>query len=208
MFGASLCINGKKHDAQSFNDPCIKAIFTEEGDGYLYRRFALSNESENKSGRFTDPYVLDAVIECKNKAFVHSITGDNFTKESFSFNDKDLGIKEEFIMIPSDGRSSDTTAFPFFDITVDNKTYVLGIGWTGMWKCEIKRSENNVNITVGLAHADFCILPGETLNLPSVCIVEGKENESAADVRRRFRRVMLKHFNGLPKNRSQLPKAA
>ena len=206
-FGASLCIDGKKQNAFNFENQSVTAMLTEEGDGYLYRNFLLSNQSENKSGRITNPYTLDVDIKCNKSVYIHSVKGDNFTKKSYEFNDATLEAGDSFLMIPSDGRSSDTAAFPFFDVTIDGKTYVFGIGWTGMWKCEIMRTSDSVNITVGLANADFYILPGESLNLPSVCIVEGNEGECSGDVRRRFRRVMLEHFNGMPKGYKQLPKA-
>ncbi len=207
IYGSSLCIDGEKKDAFSLNDIGVQAEIVQNGDNYIYRKLVLKNTSDRKSGRVTQPLTLDCVIDCSDKALVHSLRGDNCSKESFNPVNTTLSVGESFVMIPADGRSSDTDAFPFFDVTVDDRTFVFGIGWTGMWKCEIKREQNFVNVKIGIANADFCILPGEKLSLASVCVVEGEKDEKAGDVRRKFRRVMLKHFNGNPYKDNKLPKA-
>jgi alpha-galactosidase len=133
--------------------------------------------------------------------FLHTLRGDDNSKESFFPIDRSIAVGETVILSPSGGRSSSTTAFPFMDFTTDGKVFLLAIGWSGKWKCRIERNKNTVHITVGLAHANFFLYPNESIDLPSVFLLEGNEEESAAAVRRRFRRILLKDMNPLPKDK-------
>ncbi|MBE6665511.1 MAG: hypothetical protein E7603_04705 [Ruminococcaceae bacterium] len=201
QFSASLRINGIYSEVNKLQNSDIKVMLTETNGEYLYRRMTLSNTGLKNSPQITEPYTLDAILPCKTDLFLHTLRGDDNSKESFLPIERNIAIGETAVLTPSGGRSSSTTAFPFMDLTADGKTFLLAIGWTGKWKCRIERSENTVHITVGLAHANFFLYPNESVDLPSVFLLEGKEGETAASVRRRFRRILLKDMNPLPKNK-------
>ena len=206
QFSASLRINGVYYEVNQLQNSDIKALLTETNGEYLYRRMTLTNTAMENSRQITKPYTLDAILPCKDDLLLHTLRGDDNSKESFLPVDRSIAIGETVILTPSGGRSSSTTAFPFMDFTADGKTILLAIGWSGKWKCRIERNENVVHITVGLAHANFFLYPNESIELPSVFLLEGNEGESAASVRRRFRRILLRNMNPLPKNK-KLPVA-
>ena len=206
QFSAGLCINGVYSEAQQIQNSDIKATLTEMNGEYLYRRMTLTNTGTTNSEQITEPRTLDAILPCKNELLFHTLHGDDNSKESFMPVDKSIAIGESVVLTPSGGRSSSTTAFPFMDFTIDGKVLLLAIGWSGKWKCIIARNEESVHITVGLAYADFFLYPNESVELPSVFLLEGKEEESAPDVRRRFRKLLLTDMNPLPKGK-KLPVA-
>ena len=205
IFNASIYVDEKKYFVEDLKDMRISATVTDVGKEYIYRRFQLTNNSTENSGQIT--YTLDAILPCKNQAWLHTLKGDDWSRDSFFSIDKELSIGERYVMKPDGGRPAYKTAFPFFDLTLDGKTYLFAVGWTGQWKCEIFRGVDGIGIVVGLEYADFYLKSGETLNLPSICIMESKQNEKAADVRRRFRRMLMTDMNPLPKGTKGLPLA-
>ncbi|MBQ3489409.1 MAG: alpha-galactosidase [Clostridia bacterium] len=203
-FPASLRINGIYSEVSQLKNPSIQVILTETNGEYLYRRMTLTNIGNTNSKKITDPLTLDVRIPCKETLLLHTLRGDDNSKESFFPVDKRVSVGENIVLTPSGGRSSSTTAFPFIDFTIDGKVVLLAIGWSGKWKCTVNRDETTVHITVGLAHAAFFLYPEESVELPSIFLLEGVEGEPASSVRRRFRRILLKDMNPLP-NRKKLP---
>ena len=201
QFSAGLCIDGAYFDTDRLLDSDVKAVLTETGGEYLYRRMTLTNIGTVNSKQITEPHTLNANLPCEKELLFHTLKGDDNSKDSFMPVDKSISIGEKIILTPSGGRSSSTTAFPFMDFTIDGKVLLLAIGWTGKWKCVIERNENAVHITIGLAYADFFLYPNESVELPSVFLLEGKEGESADSVRRRCRKILLTDMNPLEKGK-------
>ena len=183
----------------------ITARVTDCGEGYLYRRLELSNNCDTDSEQITEPYTLDVFFDCKSEAKFHSLRGDDCSDKSFLPREHLLAVGEVLTLQPTGGRSSDTTAFPFFDICLDGKPYLIAVGWSGQWKCVIERGECAVHIRVGLVNADFYIKPHESLLLPSVCLVKGTPGEDSAAVRRRFRRMLMTDMRPLPYDMAHTP---
>lgn len=47
-------------------------------------------------------------------------------------------------MTPMSGRSSNNTAFPFFNVsTPGNQGVLAAVGWTGKWYADISQANNN-----------------------------------------------------------------
>ena len=201
QFSASLRINETYYETHRLQNSDIKVVLTETNGEYLYRQMSLTNTGTKNSKQITEPYTLDTTLPCKKHLLLHTLRGDDNSKESFLPIDKTISIGESVVLSPSGGRSSSTTAFPFMDFTIDGTTFLLAIGWSGKWKCSIERRENAVHITVGLAHANFFLYPNESVTLPSVCVLEGKDGENAVSVRQRFRQILLKDMNPLPKGK-------
>jgi len=204
-FSSTIRIGGAQLDAAALAHPALRVTLPETGSGYTYRRMTLENPSGEDSPQITEPYVLDARIPCASAAHLHTLRGDDCSKESFLPIDRDLAVGEVYEMKPTGGRSSNTTAFPYFDLTIDGKPYLFAVGWTGQWKCDIVREAAAVHLTVGHEYADFYLKPGEVLTLPSVLFMEGVPGEDAAALRRRFRRVMADDLSPLPEGMAHLP---
>lgn len=202
---ASLKIGGEYFNVDSIYNSKIQVKLTESGEGYIYRRMELCNKGTENSPQITEPYTLDHTFECKDTVYLHTLRGDDCTANSFLPIDRTIEIGETITFTPTGGRPSNATAFPYFDFTLDGKTFLFAVGWAGQWKGIISRSESGVNVKIGIENADFYIKPQEKLNMPSVCVMEGYENEDAAAVRRRFRRLLLTDMNPLPKGMDNLP---
>lgn len=203
IFQASIRVDGQRYDARQCTCPVVSLTETERP--YLYRQMTLHNPTAQNTLPITEPYTLDAALPCTDTALLHTLRGDNCSAESFLPIDHALAVEEVYTMCPSGGRSSNTTAFPFFDLTLDGKPYLFAIGWSGQWQCVLHRQKDAVTITVGLARANFYMLPGETLRLPSVLVMEGMAGEDAPALRRRFRQLLATDFSPLPAGMSYLP---
>lgn len=192
----SITVDGQKHILTPPQAPSsIDGILLEPkqtGCGYLYRTLSLTNAADTPSKRITEPYTLDFTAEASGSLILHTLRGDDCSQNSFMPVDIDIKAGEKVVLAPSGGRSSNTTAFPFFDLTFDGKTMLIAVGWTGQWKCTIERDGACFNIKVGLEHADFYLLPNERVILPSVFVIEGAD---AAELRRKFRSIILDDFN-------------
>lgn len=121
-----------------------------------------------------------------------SFKGDSCGAESFNPLETALTDGEKLHVEPKDGRSSNTTGFPFFDIDCGGRAYAFGIGWSGQWMQEISAFGGRVRVEIGLADADFYLKPGESVRGPGFLMVEGTDS---ADARRAFRQVMLDEFS-------------
>ena len=62
----------------------------------------------------------------------------------------ELGAGDSIRMAPENGRSSDRTAFPFFNLESPDKKVVVGIGWTGGWYATLSRSGKAATLNSGM----------------------------------------------------------
>jgi alpha-galactosidase len=103
---------------------------------------------------------------------------------------------------PSAGRSSDTTAFPFFNIAGQGQGVMAAIGWSGKWKAAVKRTGvRAAELTAGLDKTHFKLHPGEEVRSPSIALLFWKGADRLAG-HNLFRRFILAHhtplINGRP----------
>jgi alpha-galactosidase len=103
---------------------------------------------------------------------------------------------------PSAGRSSDTTALPFFNIAGQGQGVMAAIGWSGKWQAVVKRTgPRAVELRAGMAKTHFKLRPGEEVRSPSVALLFWKGQDRLAG-HNLFRRFILAHhtplINGKP----------
>ena len=202
---SSIKLDGKLIYANEFKADGVTLISTQEEKDYIYKKTEIVNNSSKNSLQITETNVLDHTFDCKSTAFLHTLRGDDCSQSSFLPIDREIAVGEEIVFIPTGGRPSNATAFPYFDITLDGKSYLFAVGWSGQWKAIISRCENGVNVKIGLDQIDYYMEPGENFLLPSFCLVEGEPQEDAAALRRRFRRLLTTAFNPLPDGMTNLP---
>ena len=202
---ASLKIDGKYYTISALENSKIKMNITDSGNGYIYRKTELYNSDGKNSPEITEIYTLDHTFKCENTAYFYSLRGDDDTKNSFLPIEKTIEKGEEFVLAPIGGRPSNTTAFPYFDLTLDGKPILFAVGWAGQWKAIIKRTTDGVNVKIGMENADFYMLAGAKLNLPSCCVMTGECGEDAPALRRRFRKMLATDMNPLPDGVEHLP---
>ena len=101
---------------------------------------------------------------------------------------------EPLKMSPKNGRPSDISAYPFFNIiTPDKRGAVVGIGWTGTWFADIALVEKQgVNLASGMKTMDLHLYPNESIRTPLVAMLfwEGDDYMTGNNL---FRRFILSH---------------
>lgn len=142
------------------------------------------NQGDHNTGRISMAKTLDMVIEKDRTSPVlfHSLLGDSCGAQSFL--PLDFPLTEEYHMEPFGGRSSNTSAFPFFDLTSGERSWLLAVGWTGQWCADLSADEQQIQVQIGMCDCDFYLEPGESVRLPSVLLLAGDE---PAALRRSFR---------------------
>jgi alpha-galactosidase len=99
---------------------------------------------------------------------------------------------------PSAGRSSDTTALPFFNIAGAGRGVVAAIGWSGRWSARVTRpGPRAVGLEAGMARTHFRLHPGEEVRTPSIALLfwKGDDRMSGHNL---FRRFLLAHHTPRP----------
>lgn len=92
----------------------------------------------------------------------------------------------------SGGRSSEERA-PFFNVYKDGEGYILALGWTGQWKCQISRANDSVTFRSKIEDTFFRLMPGEKLRTSSVVIMPYQGD--VADSHNKWRRLVKENFS-------------
>ncbi len=99
---------------------------------------------------------------------------------------------------PSGGRSSDTTALPFFNLAWARRGVVAAIGWSGKWVATARREgSGSLALEAGMDRTHFRLRPGEEVRTPSVALLFWKGDDRLAG-HNLFRRFVLAHHTPRP----------
>lgn len=102
---------------------------------------------------------------------------------------------------PSGGRSSDTTALPFFNIASAGRGIMAAVGWSGKWVATVKRREpRSITLEAGMEKTHFRLHPGEEVRTPSVALLFWKGDDRLAG-HNLFRRFVLARHTPRPQGR-------
>jgi alpha-galactosidase len=121
---------------------------------------------------------------------LHHSRGSDASRSDFApMNDK-IPVGEHIYMTPSCGRSSDTSAFPFFNIETPNKQgIVVAVGWTGKWYADVARSKNTAfTLESGMERMALTLYPHEEIRTPRICFLYWKGDDRMTG-HNQFRRV-------------------
>jgi alpha-galactosidase len=158
----------------------------------------LSNTSSKNSQVIEKVLVADKsfIFESGNTFTLHYARGSNAMRSDFQPLDRVMRIDEHVYMTPSGGRSSDNTAFPFFNIeSSSNAGIVVSIGWTGKWFADVTQpDEKSVLLKSGMEGIHLALYPGEEIRTPRVCLLfwEGANRMTGHN---QFRQFILKHHS-------------
>jgi alpha-galactosidase len=132
----------------------------------------------------------------KGKFILHYANGSNASRDDFCPKEMELYPGDSLRMRPSGGRSSDNTAFPFFNIESPAQQGVLvSIGWTGTWFGSVRCVNNKtVSLLSGIDHLNTYLLPNETIRSSSICLLfwQGANRMTGHN---KFRRFLLQHHS-------------
>ena len=122
--------------------------------------------------------------------------GSNAEKTDFQPIDEKLEINHPVYMSPSGGRSSDNTAFPFFNIEMPGQQGIMAaIGWTGKWYANVLNSDpNSVSLVSGMEKMKLVLYPSEEIRTPKICLLfwQGANRMIGHN---QFRQFMLAHHS-------------
>lgn len=157
----------------------------------------FTNGSQQNSGQITQLKCVDLTMQTASTGefkLLHAKGSDGERADFMPMIDP-IAAGAEFSLSPANGRSSDTSAFPFFNIiTPDGKGAVVGIGWTGTWLANVACDDDrSVRLTTGMKSLDLYLYPNESIRTPRVAMLfwQGGDYMTGQNA---FRQLILKHY--------------
>jgi alpha-galactosidase len=145
----------------------------------------------------------------EGSAVLHRALGSAAARSDFGPLQDALSEGKEVVFGPSAGRSSDSTALPFFNIASEGSGIMVAVGWSGRWTAAVKRTgPRSMALKAGQSLTRFHLHPGEEVRTPSVALVFWKAADRLAghNLFRRF--LMAHHAPAVAKTTDLLPLAS
>ena len=160
----------------------------------------------NTSGKNTPLIEKAAVIDhsfdsgTKGPFILHHARGSNAERRDFQPVDENMKTGKNIYMTPGEspgsGRSSDNTAFPFFNIEMPGEQGIMvAVGWTGKWFADVLQTdEKSVSLKAGMVNMQLFLYPEEEIRTPEICLLfwKGKDRMTGHN---RFRQFILAHHS-------------
>ncbi len=146
----------------------------------------------------------------KGKFILHHANGSNAERSDFMPLDEPLEIGENIKMNPQGGRSSNSTAFPFFNIESPGQQGVMvAVGWSGNWYADVQQTDyNTVSLKAGMEGMKLTLYPEEEIRTPRVCLLFWKDEDRMAG-HNQFRQFILAyHTRKINDKPAELPLSA
>jgi alpha-galactosidase len=156
----------------------------------------------NTSGQNTPLIEKTAVIDetftagTTGNFILHHNKGSNADRSDFQPVDDILQPGKNIYLTPAGGRSSDTSAFPFFNIEIPgNQGIMVAVGWTGKWYADILQSGNRaVELKSGMEKMQLSLYPREEIRTPQICLLFWKGADRMIG-HNQFRQFILAHHS-------------
>lgn len=128
------------------------------------------------------------------KFILHHSKGSNAAVNDFQPFDEQMQVGKNIFMTPACGRSSDDTAFPFFNIEMPAKQgIVVAVGWTGKWFADVvQKDEKSVSLKSGMENMHLSLYPKEEIRTPKICLLFWHGDDRMIG-HNQFRRFILAH---------------
>lgn len=158
----------------------------------------FSNASGKNTPLIEKAEVIDQSFVSKEKGTVilHHTEGSHAHVSDFQPFDDILEIGKSFYMTPVGGRSSDNTAFPFFNIEMPGQQGIMvAVGWSGKWYADVLQSdEKTVSLRSGMEKMQITLYPDEEIRTPKICLLfwEGADRMVGHNL---FRQFILAHHS-------------
>ncbi len=127
---------------------------------------------------------------------LHHAKGSNAERNDFQPMDEILQPAKNVYLTPAGGRSSDNTAFPFFNLEMPgNQGVMTAVGWTGKWYADILQSDSkSVTMLAGMEKMHLSLYPKEEIRTPRICLLfwNGEDRMTGHN---QFRQFMLAHHS-------------
>jgi alpha-galactosidase len=156
----------------------------------------FSNNSGKETPLIEQAAVIDYafISEEKGSFFLHHAKGSNAERTDFQPVDENMQVGKSIYMTPSGGRSSDKTAFPFFNIETPGQNGIMvAVGWTGKWYADVRqRDEKTILLKSGMEKMHLKLYPKEEIRTPKICLLFWKGEDRMAG-HNQFRQFILVH---------------
>ena len=158
----------------------------------------FSNTSGKNTPLIEKAAVIDQsfVAQGKGDFILHHAKGSNAEKSDFQPIDEKMEPGKPIYMTPTGGRSSDNTAFPFFNIQVPGQQGIMAaVGWTGKWYTDVLQTdEKSVSLKSGMEKMQLVLYPSEEIRTPKICLLFWKGVDRMVG-HNQFRQFILAHHS-------------
>jgi len=156
----------------------------------------FSNSSENNTPLIEKVAAIDYSFVAREKGSftLHHAKGSNAERSDFQPVDDKMQIGKSIYLTPNGGRSSDNTAFPFFNIEIPGQQgIVVALGWTGKWYADVlQANEKTVSLKSGMEKMRLVLYPKEEIRTPRICLLFWKGEDRMVG-HNQFRQFVLIH---------------
>lgn len=156
------------------------------------------NTSKRNTPVLENARAIDHSFRCETEGAVtlHHSRGSSGERSDFEGYADVLGVGKNIYMTPVGGRSSDNTAFPFFNVEMPGNQGVLtAIGWSGKWYADVGRSDlKSWSLKAGMERMKLVLYPDEQIRTPEICLLfwKGPDRMTGHNL---FRQFILKHHS-------------
>ena len=156
----------------------------------------FTNTSEKNTPLLEKAAVIDYSFATYEEGdfILHHAKGSNHQRSDFQPIDEKMNINKNVYISPIGGRSSDNTAFPFFNIEVPGQQGIMvAVGWTGKWYADIMQSNaKSISLKSGMEKMQLTLYPKEEIRTPKICLLFWKGNDRMIG-HNLFRQFVLVH---------------
>lgn len=158
----------------------------------------FTNEGRLPSANIKNVKALDLTADYgKSSSFIlyHSEGSDHHIND---FRLHALPLVQDSVkhMEPDGGRSSDKTAFPFFNIESAGKGGIItAVGWTGTWFSDIvQQDQQAVRLSACMKNFDLFLYPSESVRTPMISLLFWQGDQFIRG-HNQFRQFVLQHHS-------------
>jgi len=143
-----------------------------------------------------DVQALDTSLSRKKggEFILHRAEGSSAARMDFAPIDNPIPPRSRIRLAPIGGRSSNTTAFPFFNIEAPGEGVMVGIGWSGQWAAELLRDGGTaLTVRAGMELTHLLLHPDEQIRTPCILLLfwQGDDRLRVHNMLRRF--ILVHH---------------
>ncbi len=158
----------------------------------------FSNTSKSNTPVIEKAAVIDQSFDAAEKGefILHHNKGSNAERWDFQPIDEKMQTGKNIYMTPVGGRSSDNTAFPFFNIeTPGSQGIMVAIGWTGKWYADVMQTGGqSVSLKSGMEKMRLSLYPSEEIRTPKISLLFWKGDNRMIG-HNQFRQFILAHHS-------------
>ncbi len=175
---------------------CTVTIFTDFPAVEWVLKF--TNTSDKNSPLIERTTVIDQtfVAQGEGSFILHHSNGSNGYRDDFKPMDDYLQAGKNIYFSPIGGRSSGTSALPFFNIEMPGRHgIVVGVGWTGKWYADVlQKDEKSVTLKSGMEKLKLELYPNEDIRTPRICLLFWQGDDRMVG-HNQFRRFIMAHHS-------------